>query len=101
MNPSRPILLALILLSLLTQCKRETFKEPDYAMNLRLIDPSVPTQIVAEPLKEDMIVWNANQIRELPVEGFLDIEYRDEYYQYIQLKCVPELKCNGICCFVK
>lgn len=76
-------------------CKRETFRPAPYPMSLKVMNESKPIEIVAEPLKDQMIFWNPKQIESLEVEGFLDIEYKDNYYEYIQLKCIPELKCNG------
>lgn len=87
--------LLIFLLAVLVACKRETFQPAKEPMSLRVINPSKPIDLVAEPLKEQMISWDGKSIPELKIEGILNIEYRDEYYQYLQLKCPAELKCNG------
>lgn len=85
----------IILLASLAVCKRETFEPVAEPMSLRLMNPGQTIDLVAEPLKEQMISWDGKKLQELQIEGVLNIEYRGEYYQYLQLKCAAELQCNG------
>ncbi|MCB1166134.1 MAG: hypothetical protein KDK37_04875 [Leptospiraceae bacterium] len=91
----RKLLLPILLAATIgPQCKRETFREPKYPMALKLIQ-NKPVDIIAEPLKEQRIRWNPAAVESIPIEGFLDIEYKDQYYRYVQLKCSAPLECNG------
>ncbi len=85
----------IILLASTAVCKRETFEPVAEPMSLRLMNPGRPIDLVAEPMKEQMISWDGKKLQELQIEGVLNIEYRGEYYQYLQLKCAMELQCNG------
>jgi hypothetical protein len=52
-------------------------------------------EILQEPLKKEMIVWDSEQLAEIPVEGLLRVTYKSVDYFYLQMNCPQQLKCNG------
>lgn len=52
-------------------------------------------EILQEPLKQEMIVWDSEKLAEIPVEGLLRVTYKKTDYFYLQMSCPAALKCNG------
>lgn len=92
----RPAHTLLILLSLTAMhCVKKqfiAFEKPHSVMHIR---QNSSTEILQEPLKQEMIMWDSGKLAEIPVEGLLRVTYKKTDYFYLQMNCPAQLKCNG------
>lgn len=86
----------LILFSLLTMhCVKKQFIAFETPHSVMHIKPGASIEILQEPLKKEMIVWDASKLAEISVEGLLRVTYKETDYFYLQMNCPQQLKCNG------
>lgn len=93
MHPYRTIAVIAALCSL--HCVKKqfvAFEKPHSVMQIR---PKGSIEILQEPLKKEMIVWDSEKLGQIPVEGLLRVTYKNADYFYLQMNCPAELKCNG------
>ena len=87
-------LLILLALTAMHCIKKQfiAFERPHSVMHIR---QNSSIEILQEPLKQEMIMWDSGKLAEIPVEGLLRVTYKKTDYFYLQMNCPAELKCNG------
>lgn len=68
------------------------FEAPHAVMHIK---SGAKVEILQEPLKKEMIMWDSSRLAQMPVEGLLRVTFKDTDYFYLQMNCPAELKCNG------
>ncbi len=81
--------------ALALHCVKKQFIAFDTPHSVIHIKPKSSIEILQEPLKKEMIVWDSEKLAEIPVEGLLRVTYKKTDYFYLQMNCPPQLKCNG------
>lgn len=84
---------ALVLLT--PYCTKKQFIAFERAHEVMQVKAKGQMEILQEPMKKEMVAWDAAIIPKLPVEGILRVTYKGADYFYLQLNCPQELKCNG------
>ncbi|MCB1173652.1 MAG: hypothetical protein KDK39_08810 [Leptospiraceae bacterium] len=79
---------------------RETFARLQAPALLLLANPDKTIPILKQPLKKEMLDWSNRKAPALQVDGVLRVDYKGQYYDYLQLICPPQLPCSGAKAYV-